>query len=206
VKSLPFEFVEFTQEISRNVLSEHGKNRVVILCDEANLLPDFFQEEILSRYFELFCPQQFQFVFVAGFLPWHDRIMPDCFETSIELGGFGTISDFAEFIRGVNTSDINVSDDALDALFTEFKGHPRHSLGVCWRAYETVSKKGGVEIDRQMMEAASQEYRRLLASQEREFRGAYKRIQRTPLRSVADASREPDAYEDPNDENGGVVT
>ena len=167
---LPFEFVEFAQELSKNVLLPKGKKRTIILCDEANLLPSFFQEEILERYFGLFCAQQFQFVFVAGLLPWHDRSMPDCFETTIELNGFTAISDLQGFISRVNTTDISIHEDSISLLHERFKGHPRHSLGVCWRAYELAQDQQESEISVDHMQQACDTYEALLIKRETEFR------------------------------------
>ena len=168
---LPFEFVEFTHEITQKVLTRHGKSRVVILCDEANLLSSFFQEEILNRYFDLFCPQQFQFVFVAGLLRGSARVMPDCFETLIELTGFPSVSDLSTFIHRANTSPITIPEHAISALFEEFHGHPRHSLGVCERAYETAVASQQAELSSESIRHACRSYRRLLARYEREIRG-----------------------------------
>ncbi len=164
---LPFEFVEFAQELSKKVLLPKGKKRTILLCDEANLLPSFFQEEILDRYFGLFCAQQFQFVFVAGLLPWHDRSMPDCFETAIELNGFTSITDLQGFISRVNTTDVSISEDSISLLHERFKGHPRHSLGVCWRAYELAQIQQESEISVAHMQQACDTYEALLTKQEK---------------------------------------
>lgn len=122
----------------------------------------------MDRYFGLFCAQQFQFVFVAGLLPWHDHSMPDCFETTIELNGFTSLTDLQEFISRVNKTDVSISKNAISLLHERFKGHPRHSLAVCWRAYEIAQNQQESEISIAHMQQACDTYEALLIKEEKE--------------------------------------
>ena len=70
---LPFEFAEFAKELIETVLNPSGKSRVVVICDEANYMPFFKQEELLQRYLDLFSAKDFQFVLVAGLFPWESN-------------------------------------------------------------------------------------------------------------------------------------
>ena len=85
---LPFEFMEFCEELLR-VMEEHGKTRIIALCDEANLLPSCQQRDILARYIDLFASRSIQFLFVAGVPDWEPRppFIPDGFDLILELKG-----------------------------------------------------------------------------------------------------------------------
>ena len=137
---LPFEFPEFAHELIRNVLLARGKKRLVVLCDEANQMPIFKQEEILERYLELFSSKQIQFVFVAGMVPWESKtFLPSCFETRFELKGFSERNDVVELITRAQ-SDLIFTKEAIDAVFEAYSGHPRDTIEACAISYYEARK------------------------------------------------------------------
>lgn len=137
---LPFEFAEFANELIENVLAQHGKKAVVVLCDEANNIPLFSQEKILDRYLDLFSSKKVQFLFVAGLLPWESKeYLPTCFETRHELKGFSERLHIEKLISSALARSpgetITFSPEAVDAVFRWFAGNPRLTIAACFRAY-----------------------------------------------------------------------
>lgn len=138
---LPFEFAEFVDELISRALKPLGKERVVVLCDEANLLPIFEQQDILERYFELFNHKNVQFLFVAGFQDGQAKLtLPDCFETHLELKGFPERKYVLELVNRADKGEVTFSDEAIDVLWRNFSGHPRKTLEVCGLAFEEARK------------------------------------------------------------------
>ncbi len=143
---LPFEFAEFAHELVANVLKPRDKSRLVVLCDEANQMPIFRQEEILERYLELFSSKRVQFVFVAGMVPWDTKaFLPSCFETCLELKGFGDKSCVEELITRAQPK-IPFTGEAIDVLFEAYSGHPRYTVTACGMAYDQAAESNAPEI------------------------------------------------------------
>ncbi len=159
---LPFEFAEFSQELIENVLAAHGMNRLVVLCDEANLIPIFDQEEILSQCLEVFSSKRVQFVFVAGLAPWDDKVyLPSCFETRRELKGFQKKQYVEQLVRNVlDASDepcLDFDPQCLDVVFESYHGHPRQTLDACCIAYDYSAEAGANMVTPQSIMRACRE-------------------------------------------------
>jgi Cdc6-like AAA superfamily ATPase len=156
---LPFEFAEFAHELKENVLKPLGKDRLLILCDEANHMPIFQQEAILERYFDLFNSKQVQFLFVASQMSRdNDTALPSCFETQLQLLGFPNKSYLAEFIAKRNCQNVIFKDDSVEVLFEFFKGHPRDSLKLCAKAFDIAVKENISQIDSALMLRLCRDY------------------------------------------------
>ena len=154
---LPFEFAEFANEIISNVLIPNNKKRIIILCDEANHMPLFKQEEILERYFDLFGSKKLQFLFVAGLVPWDNKpFLPSCFETRLELLGFPEKADLINLIEKYGPIEI-FTGEAIDLLFEAYKGHPRDSLEACGRAFDLSKELVQDNIEASLMFRAIKE-------------------------------------------------
>ena len=128
---LPFEFAEFVDELMMEVLSHYNKIRIVALCDDANRLPMFKQEEILSRYIDLFRRKKVQFLFVAAWHKWEEDVhIPLCFETVIEIEGFKDNSVFSEFLTKSSKGLVNFENDAMQLLHKKSEGVPATALEI----------------------------------------------------------------------------
>lgn len=147
LKILPFEFLEFAEELYESVLLPNGKTRVVALCDEANVLPQFEQENILERYLSLFAVRQIQFLFVAGFYPW-DQIpsLPRCFETFLELKGLCEKDTHALLVHTAQALKVSVPLEASRIFHTQFKGNPRLILMAFSEAAPWNGDKSPIEL------------------------------------------------------------
>lgn len=138
---LPFEFAEFVAQLIKAVLIPRGKARIIVLCDESNHIKLCQQEQILSRYLELFSAKRVQFVFVAGIGPWNEQeYVPSCFETTLKLEGFQERSHVQSLISAALTKaqrpQITFAPETVDVLFESFAGHPRRTVLACQKAYD----------------------------------------------------------------------
>jgi Cdc6-like AAA superfamily ATPase len=159
---LPFEFAEFISEITRYVLMPKNKKRLLILCDEANHMPMFYQQEILERYFELFNAKQVQFLFVAGVAHWEESpSLPTCFETQFELKGFSAIEDVLRLVQKAKSS-LPFEDEAINVLFNEHNGHPRRILETCHFAFEQAVRRKSPTITVDIVHRVCKEIRQKL--------------------------------------------
>lgn len=126
---LPFEFAEFVDELTVGVLHAHGFRRIVFLCDEANVMPLFRQEQLLEQYLDLFRSKGGQFLFVAGMLAGDDNlVLPACFERVIHLTGFKKRQDVCDLLRQAGEAGSEIKSEAVDAFFQAYSGHPRRTL------------------------------------------------------------------------------
>jgi AAA+ ATPase superfamily predicted ATPase len=164
---LPFEFLKFVDTLYASVLKEHGIDRIVVLCDEANLLPEFRQHEILERYLELFAARYVQFLFVAGFRNKAYYALPASFETAFELKGFSKAEYVKELIERINhNNDIAFSDEAIKYLFDCFQGHPRNTLYACSKAIHHCDEERSDEVNTLIMKLACLEYKDEMRTEE----------------------------------------
>jgi hypothetical protein len=167
---LPFEFLEFISEINTNVLAEYEITRVLILCDEANLLPIFNQHEILERYLELFAAKYVQFMFVAGFVDVGQiNNLPTSFEARLELKGLPTIQHAKELINKWTADEITFLEGAIEHVFDCFKGNPRHTLQACSKAISIALSRGRTEVDSLMTRLSCAELKEYFRKVEAEF-------------------------------------
>lgn len=160
---LPFEFLEFCEELL-DALKEHGKTRIVALCDEANLLPFEQQRDILGRYIDLFTSRRVQFLFVTGVLRW-DAVpppVPEGFDLILELRGLeGGAA--AELMRKVaRYQGVEIEAGAIEIGQSQLDGNPR-LLFLALTSAMPMARRSAT-ITSQLMEASC---RRLLAEEKR---------------------------------------
>lgn len=159
INLLPFEFFEFVEEIKKETLLPYGKERIVIICDEANKLPIFQQAAILERYIELFAASKVQFVFIAGYRPG-EKVIPISygFQNIVELEGFQDKQDIKKLINK-HAPAINISflDSAIDVVWAIFKGHPRSTLNACRYSFSQAKRDELKSIDASLMALACAE-------------------------------------------------
>lgn len=170
---LPFEFFEFIEEIKKETLLPKGKERIIVICDEANKLPIFQQAAILDRYIELFAAKQVQFVFVAA--PFSKEIgpIPSGFQNIFEVKGFQEKEHIKELIEKHTSSlDVSISGSAIDVVWEIFKGHPVFTINACRNAYIQIDQEKIESIDAKVMAVSCanllrelEEHRRLRESQ-----------------------------------------
>ena len=138
---LPFEFGEFVDELI-HVVQKKGKHRIVVLCDDANRMPMFKQEDILTRYFDLFRSKKVLFLFVAAWQDWErDVHVPLCFEQVIQLNGFTDFNVFREFMIKASDDRSVFEEDALACLHESCKGEPVKALDIARRAWRIAQKQ-----------------------------------------------------------------
>jgi Cdc6-like AAA superfamily ATPase len=156
---LPFEFGEFIDELLTHVVHKKGKGRIVVLCDDANRMPMFRQEDILTRYFDLFRLKKVQFLFVAAWQDWeHDVHVPLCFEQVMQINGFADISVFREFIVKSSDRRATFDDDALTYLHESCKGHPTKALDILVRAWNVAERQNSKTLKLSFVKEASDQF------------------------------------------------
>jgi hypothetical protein len=159
---LPFEFLEFCEELLE-ALKEHGKTRIVALCDEANLLPFEQQRDILGRYIDLFTSRSVQFLFVAGVQRW-DAIpppVPEGFDLILELRGLKGRAAAELLGKAARYQGVDIEADAVEIGQSQLDGNPR--LLLLALAGAMPAPGASATITSQLMKASC---RRLLAGEE----------------------------------------
>lgn len=168
VEILPFEFLEFTDELIQKVLKPAGKTRIIILCDEANLMPLFTQEQILDRYLQLFSTRKVQFLFSAGLMAWDAKPnLPMCFETRVELNGFAEKRHVIELISKLNSTVVQFTEEAIDLIYSAFRGHPRDTISACQQAFDIAAEKPDKSVNASVVHAVYMEIKERQESAER---------------------------------------
>ncbi len=172
---LPFEFGEFVTQLLTDVLEPKGKEKIIVLCDEANHAKFYQQEQILERYFELFSSRRVQFLFVAAQGPWQEReYIPSCFETTIELCGLKEQGDISSLIKGAAIRDygdkFEFADEAIELIIDVFSGHPRNTLNASQRAIEFANEAASQKVTVREALRACREIEKQLSQYEKTVR------------------------------------
>jgi hypothetical protein len=143
---LPFEFFEYCEELLA-ALVEHGKSRIVALCDEANHLPLKEQQRLLGQYMEMFTSRRVQFLFVAGYRSDTDPpAPPEGFSCALELKGLREVDSVALLIKAAKILGWQAEESACVRVAERCGGNPRFLLSVLDRAY-TDAKQVGAALD-----------------------------------------------------------
>lgn len=153
---LPFEFFEFVREIKKESLLPYRKERIIVICDEANKLPLFQQAAILERYLELFATRRIQFVFVISYSPG-EKIgkIPAGFQNIFELEGFQEKRYVRELInKHATRTKVSFLNSAIDVVWDIFKGHPYHTIRASFYAYEQACRDRLDKVDDRIMSVA----------------------------------------------------
>ena len=167
---LPFEFVEFVNELKENVLPYINKQRIILICDEANMLPQYEQKELLERYVEIFTEKRVQFIFVAGYLPWQDiPSIPSCFETSVGLKGLCSEEVTELLYKCITSSDYSFENSGALKIFEIFNGHPRLSINAFERASIECLNQNAKLISKNLVIRACQELEQRLEREKAQY-------------------------------------
>jgi hypothetical protein len=123
--------------------------RIVALCDEANLLPEEWQKKLIGGHIRELSDLGIQFVFVAGYIEQLKPVnLPEYFDSFMELKGIPK-REFREFLGKHFQGEIEkLSMSALNTIYTFTNGNPRISLEVVAQAIElaTRSKRTSVRL------------------------------------------------------------
>jgi hypothetical protein len=145
--------------------------RIVALCDEANLLPEEWQKKLIGGHIRELSDLGIQFVFVAGYIEQLKPVnLPEYFDSFMELKGIPK-REFREFLGKHFQGEIEkLSMSALNTIYTFTNGNPRISLEVVAQAIElaTRSKRTSVRLG-DAAAAIKQAQKRLDAFAQRPF-------------------------------------
>jgi len=162
ISLLPFEFFKFIEVIQDEILAPRGINKLIVLCDEMNILPIITQKELIERYIELFSERSLQFIFVAGSIKGQ-RIygVPDCFDVTIELSEFDNIAHIDELIaKRMSGTNLKIDHGAAEIILKTSGGNPRTILWVCETATRKVLNRDEETINIDDIRNAAQEVMR----------------------------------------------
>ncbi len=159
---LPFECFELCEYLLDKVYRPKGYDRLVILCDEANMLPTLTQEAILVRFFQGFRQHRVQFVFVAGVTATRKALkvpFKSVFETAFELKPFSSISDTKDFVLK-HAGDVSsmIDDQCIELVHEYIGGHPRAVLELFRMAHTAVMEANHKMISPLYIMRAIREY------------------------------------------------
>lgn len=150
---LPFEVISYIEEIIEYLKKNEKKVKIVALCDEANLMSEEWQKDVLARHIDIFSNLGIQFVFVAGYLIKHSEIIiPDSFEKVIEVKGIDKEYITELIKKHYASTDFIIKPDVLEYLHKTTKGNPRRILGIASDAITIDYKVNNVEITKDLID------------------------------------------------------
>lgn len=167
---LPADFFDFAEELLQEVMVPKGLARIVMICDEANLLPMREQAEILGRYVELFSARRIHFVFVVR--PEVAKSIRPAFSyfEELEITGFSDVTTAKElFEKHLRGTEITINDDAITIAWEIFEGCPLDILRAGSIAYDTAIRQRVSVIDGPIMARASATHLRIIRLQESQY-------------------------------------
>jgi hypothetical protein len=127
-----FEILELIKEVKTTILKEYSINKIILICDEANLLTETEQYSILQDYLDFFGSNQFSFVMVAG-NDTKTKLIAERTNLSkiIELKGFTNKLLVQELIyKTFHLENIIIDEKIYELLFTSFSGNIRFILAT----------------------------------------------------------------------------
>lgn len=129
--SISIDYHAHLSEISERLDKEFGIKRIVVLCDEANRLPDIWQKELLEHHMDLFRDLGMNFVFVSGFSEGlNDGNVLDGYGVRLELKGLDRNA-LTELCEGISLANgLSIEPEVVTAIHNAFKGNPRFSVAV----------------------------------------------------------------------------
>lgn len=159
---LPYEFMEYLDELNSAVLPELGVTKLVCIVDEANMMPAQWQEELLSRHVDIFTDRGMQFMVVASLQP--ESVPGDSlrsFDQLVELAGLG-VDDVCDLLDlQLNGCGHRFSTCGISLLHAETCGNPRQLIQLAHVALGKADHEGPISDDQ--VKAAVREYREMVA-------------------------------------------
>lgn len=155
-----------SQELNRHIddfrtsiLKEIGADKIVVICDEANTLPDEWQRHIMTKHLSLLSQPRVQFVFVADFIPDLEEIpIMDHFNVVLELSPFSH-EHMVEFLeKRFVPSGYRFASDAIALLHEASGGNARMALLIARHAQSIADERRERVIGHSIVEKATAEY------------------------------------------------
>jgi len=118
-----FEILELIKELKEAINKDFSKNRIVLICDEANKLTEESQQIILNSYIDFLGSNQFNFLLVASN---HEDVKYFAMKSSlfrvIELNGFKKIAYIKDLIeKSFDISKIKIDENIYELIFEKFE-------------------------------------------------------------------------------------
>lgn len=159
---LPYEFMEYLEELKREVLPKVGIAKLVGIIDEANMMPLEWQEAVVSRHIDIFSNRGMQFILVAGFAPSFSAVdIPRNFEFILELKGLA-VSDIPRFLEKHLLSQAkSFNESCIELLHSRTSGNPRE-IGRLAQYAVRRSIETGRPIDRELITSVVEEHKRMV--------------------------------------------
>lgn len=153
---LNFEVLELIRELKDTVLKKYSKNKIILICDEANKLAEEEQQQILQNYLDFFGSNQFNFLPVERNSDEIKRVAEsNKLFRIMELEGFGSIDHVKQLIsNSFKFDDIVISEETFDLLFQAFNGHPFNTMDAFCRCINLYLDGNKNEIDSSIAKSA----------------------------------------------------
>ncbi len=159
---LPYEFMEYLEELKSVVLPKVGISKLVGIIDEANMMPVEWQEAVVSRHIDIFSNRGMQFVLVAGFVPsLKTADIPRNFESVLELHGL-RLTDVPRLLEVHFGERVKCFDrESIALLHNETAGNPREVVTLAERSLRRIEPEGS-QGGRGVVESAIQEHKEMI--------------------------------------------
>jgi len=144
---LPFEFFEFLAELKESVLTKFKKKRVVVLCDEANVLTHGQQIDLLERHLQLFADGRVQFLFVVGLVPNDRKLnLPESFESRLHLEGLPA-SEISSLLQRIEVApSVSFPQPAVNKMCEALRRNTRLVLQAAEEVEKLCIQNGNSEV------------------------------------------------------------
>jgi len=131
----PLELSHYIADLKAVIETETKCTRLLVLCDEANLLPEEWQRMLIGSHVAELSALGLQFVFVADRkMEFENVLLEDYFEVFHELKGIPATY-WRQFVANHFPDDHSLIDQPIaKAVFRAFLGNPR----ICVGAFEEI--------------------------------------------------------------------
>jgi hypothetical protein len=149
-----FEFLYLLDEI-REIIESHGFSSIVVVCDEANHLPEAISADILCRYFEVFASRKITFCFVAVSIsgPGFEELRA-LFPQQVPLGPFTDPKPIEDLLRcgtkhynQIHGLELEVAAGCIERILEVSGGYPWGLQRLAHEIFEAVGAKGYNRIE-----------------------------------------------------------
>jgi hypothetical protein len=159
---LPYEFIEYLEELKTDIFPKVGISKCIGIIDEANMMPVEWQEAVVSRHIDIFSNRGMQFILVAGIVPPFSTVdVARNFEFVLELKGLPLVEIPRLLDVHFGEQAKRFSEDSIELLHKETEGNPREVVILAERTLLRSEAKNA-PIGTCLIMSVAQEYRDLM--------------------------------------------
>jgi|GEM_PF-7045193 len=152
------EVLKIIEELRGFLITTENKRKIVVFCDEANILDAPVQKEFVTKHLDIFTNLGMQFLFVGGYFVHGDEYnVPDYFEYILHLKGIEHSHIRELFSKYFPTYEITIDDECAKYMCNKTYGNIRQIINITHRAVLDHAIDSKVALNKKTMQRGFRE-------------------------------------------------